>query len=252
MFAIKKIITSLFIPPGIVIIVLVATGIWSWRRNQRLCALINIAIAAILWLFSIAPISNALMRGLEAGLTIPAHARGDVIILLGGGINEAVPDLTGSGAPSEDMLARLVTAVRLQRQLDIPVIISGGSAYAGRMAEAPVVRRFMMDLGVQDRQILLESRSRDTVENATCSREIVSQKGFKRPLLVTSAYHMRRSIEAFKLAGIAVTPVPAQFSTGNNLPLIWADFLPGSDALHRSAKALKEHLGLFFYRLNYR
>jgi uncharacterized SAM-binding protein YcdF (DUF218 family) len=252
MFAIKKIITSFLIPPGIVIIILAATGIWSWRRNQRLCALLYSAIAAVLWCVSAGPVSDVLMRRLEAGLTVPAHARGDVIILLGGGLNEGVPDLTGSGAPSEDMLARLVTAVRLQRQLDIPVIISGGHAYAGRSAEAPVVRRFLIDLGVQEKKILLESRSRDTMENATYSREILRQRGFTRPLLVTSAYHMRRSIEAFRLAGISVTPVPAQFSTGGNLPHIWADFLPDSGALHSSAKALKEYLGLLFYRLSYK
>jgi uncharacterized SAM-binding protein YcdF (DUF218 family) len=63
---------------------------------------------------------------------------------------------------------------------------------------------------------------------------------------------MRRSIEAFRLAGIAVTPVPAQFSTGGNLPQIWADYLPGPDAMLASARALKEYLGLLFYRLRSR
>ena len=252
MFALKKVIASFLLPPGIFIVLLAVAGIWSWRRHQRLCALVNIAMALIVWGLSAGPIPEALMHGLEAGLTIPAHARGDVIILLGGGLNEGVPDLTGRSAPSTDMMARLVTAVRLQRQLDVPVIISGGNAYAGRSSEAPVVRRFLIDLGVQERQILLESRSRDTMENATCSLEILRQRGFTRPLLVTSAYHMRRSVEAFKLAGIAVTPVPAQFSTGGNLPRIWADVLPGSGALHDSATALREYLGLFFYRLSYK
>lgn len=246
MFIIKKCITPFLLPPGSIIVILLLTGVWLWRRNLRRYAAINLFVALLLWAVSIGPISDALMGRLEAGLTIPRHAQGDVVILLGGGIHEGVPDLTGSGTPGEDMLARLVTAVRLHRQLHIPIIISGGSGYAGRSPEAPVIRRFLVDLGVKDSQVLLESQSRDTRENAVYCREIVRQHGFRHPLLVTSAYHMRRSLQEFKNAGVAVTPLPAQFMTGAALPFLWADYLPSASALSQSATAIKEYLGLLF------
>lgn len=249
MFILKKLITPFIIPPGSIVIILLFSGVWLWRRNHRRCASINIVMALLLWTVSLSPVSGALMGGLESGMTIPSHFQGDVVILLGSGIHEGVPDLTGSDAPGEDMMARMVTAVRLYRRLHIPIIVSGGNGYAGRSAEAPVVRRFLIDLGVEEGQVILESQSRDTQENALNCREIVRQRGFRSPLLVTSAYHMRRSIRAFEKAGVEVTPVPAQFVTGRALPFLWADYLPRADALLQSAVAMREYFGLLFYRL---
>jgi uncharacterized SAM-binding protein YcdF (DUF218 family) len=248
MFILKKLITPFIIPPGSFVIILLFSGVWLWRRNLRRYASINIAMAMLLWTVSLSPVSKVLIGGLESGLTIPSHAQGDVIILLGGGIYEGVPDLTGSGAPSEDMLARLVTAARLYRQLHIPIMVSGGSGYVGRASEAPVIRRFLVDLGVEENQVILESQSRDTQENALNCSEIVRKRGFRFPLLVTSAYHMRRSIQAFKKVGMPVTPLPAQFLAGRTLPFLWADYLPRADALLHSATAMREYLGLLFYR----
>jgi len=95
----------------------------------------------------------------------------------------------------------------------------------------------------------VEDKSRDTVENARFSRAILQQHRLRRPLLVTSAYHMLRSLEAFLLAGIAVTPVPANFTTAPGRATIWANLLPDSGALHGTATALREYLGLLYYRL---
>jgi len=249
MFTLKKLIASLLIPPGALVLILLLTGVWLWRRKQRGFGSINLVLALLFLALSLNPIANALTSRLEAGLTIPSHAQGDGIILLGGGIYEGVADLSGRGAPSEDMLARTVTAVRLQRQLKIPIIVSGGSGYAGRSPEAPVIRRFLLDLGVEEHQVLVEALSRDTKENALYCREILSRHGFRHPLLVTSAYHMRRSIKMFQKVGVPVTPFPAQFVTGGDLPLIWTDFLPSAHALQQTEKALKEYLGLLFYSL---
>lgn len=249
MFIVKKCITPFLVPPGSLILILVLAAFWLWRRGQRRCASFAIVTALALWTAALAPVSGALMGGLESGLAIPSAVQGDVVVLLGGGIHEGVPDLTGRGAPAEDMLARVVTAVRVHRRLRIPIIISGGSVYAGRAPEAEVVRRFLVDLGVEENQILLESRSRDTRENAAYCRDIITRQGFRRPLLVTSAYHMRRAVMAFHQAGVAVTPLPAQFTTGGGLPYLWADYLPSAGALAGSATAVKEYLGLLFYRL---
>jgi uncharacterized SAM-binding protein YcdF (DUF218 family) len=249
MFVLKKLITPFLIPPGFFVIILLLSGVWLWRRKLRCFAVINIVMALLLWALSIAPVSDALMGRLEAGVTIPQHAQGDVIILLGGGIQEKVADLTGRGAPGEDSMARLVTAARLYHRLHIPIIVSGGSVYTGRSPEAPVIRRFLVDLGVSENHVLLEPHSRDTRENAMYSQEIVRLHGFRHPLLVTSAYHMRRSVQAFQKVGMPVTPVPGHFLTGRGLTYIWADFLPNARDLVHSASALREFFGLLIYKV---
>ncbi|MBW1803888.1 MAG: YdcF family protein, partial [Deltaproteobacteria bacterium] len=57
-------------------------------------------IALLMWSLSITPTQDVVLRGLEAGFSIPMEARGDVIILLGGGIYDGVPDFSGIGRPS--------------------------------------------------------------------------------------------------------------------------------------------------------
>ncbi|MCM2357552.1 MAG: YdcF family protein [Geobacteraceae bacterium] len=249
MFVIKKCIAAFLLPPGIFVIALLFLGWRLWRCKRKGFALCSFLLALTVWLLSTAVTAEMLHGRLEKGISIPQTPKGDVIVLLGGGLYDNVPDLTGSGSPSEAMLARIVTAVRLQRQLDVPVLVSGGAVYGGRTPEAIVVRRFLKDLGVPDRSIIVEDRSRDTMENARFSREILRQHGFRRPLLVTSAFHMRRSLAAFKQAGIIATPLAACFRTSRGRPQVWADFLPDAGALHGTATALREYLGLLFYRL---
>jgi uncharacterized SAM-binding protein YcdF (DUF218 family) len=249
MFFLKKCISAALLPPGMFILILLVSAWWLRRLRRTLAACNCLLFALLIWALSTSLVSDALISRLENGLVIPDRPKGDVIVLLGGGIYDRVPDLTGSGAPTEEMLARMVTAFRLQRQLGVPILVSGGMVYAGRSAEAPVVRRFLLDLGVPDRQILVEDKSRDTVENARFSRMILQQHRFRQPLLVTSAFHMRRSVKAFSREGVLVVPIPANFMTASERTRVWADLLPTSGAMHSTATALREFLGLLYYHL---
>ncbi|MEJ2684057.1 MAG: YdcF family protein [Candidatus Sulfobium sp.] len=243
MFAFKKLITPFLLPPGVFIAILIVSGLLFLRKSRK-AGVLCIVIGAALWLLSTGPVSDALMRGLEAGLTIPSNPRGDVIVLLGGGVYDGVKDLTGVGAPSEDTLVRVVTVVRLQRRLHIPVIVSGGAVFPWRRAEAPVDRRFLMDLGVPGDRILVDDKSRDTFENARYVKKICEKYRFKNPILVTSAYHMRRSLLIFRLFNMEVTPVPAGFRTWDR-KYGWTDYLPGD--LEVSRTACREYIGLLYY-----
>lgn len=250
MFLLKKLLSSLIHPPGCFILALLLISFRLRRRPAERCGVLIAVLALLLWTISVTPVSHALMGGLEAGIAAPDRPGGDVIILLGGGIVEGTPDLSGRSTPSEGMMPRLVAAVRLQRRLGIPVLVSGGSAVSGREAEAPVIGRFLRDLGVPENRIILESRSRDTRENARYCREIIGQRGFRHPLLVTSACHMRRSLTAFGEVGMRVTPVPVQFSGARRGALHWLEWLPNMNALKQSAAALHEYVGLLFYALS--
>jgi uncharacterized SAM-binding protein YcdF (DUF218 family) len=249
MLILKKIIASFLLPPGFLVLLLFALAIYCWRKRSRGKAFAVFLIGATLWTLSIGPTAEKLMSGLEQGLTIPAKLQGDVILLLGGGIHQGVADLTGKGTPTNDMAGRIITAVRAQKMLQVPIVISGGAVFSGRSPEAPVIRRILVDLGVPAQQVIEEAKSRDTMENARYCREIIAAHGFRRPILVTSAYHMKRSLAAFHKAGIKPLPLPAQFSSGSGQATIWADFLPSAGAFHSSATALREQLGLLFYKL---
>jgi uncharacterized SAM-binding protein YcdF (DUF218 family) len=205
----------------------------------------------LLWVFCSAPFSNYLIGNLESDFDIPPDVTGDCIILLGGGIIDRVPDFSGFGTPTDSMLARIVTAVRVQKKPGIPIIVSGGKIYQNLSSEAQIAKRFMVDLGVANDQIIIEENARDTYENAKYVKEICLSKNFQKPILITSAFHMRRALFSFKKAGLGVVPYPAGFKSKNVQDAGWPGYLPRSGSLESTSGALHEYLGILFYRLAY-
>lgn len=249
MFLFKKLITPFLVPPGIFIVVLLCSAWWFLSKKNWKAGLFNFFIACIMWLLSIAPVSNRLLSGLESEYMVPRNATGDVIILLGGGVYDKSPDLSGVGVPSEEALVRVVMAVRLHKALGAPIIACGGRVFEDGVAEASILKRFLVDLGVPSGQVILEQNSKDTFENARYARQIVESFDYKAPLLVTSGYHMRRSLLSFAKVGLDVTPAPAGMKTWGKRDYGWKSYLP--DSLNNTAIAVKEYLGIAFYRLFY-
>jgi uncharacterized SAM-binding protein YcdF (DUF218 family) len=212
--------------------------------------MVNLAAAMVLWALSSAPVANTLMQGLESDYALQQDATGDVIILLGGGIIQQVPDLTGTAAPSQQMMGRVVTAVRLYQRLKLPIIVSGGAHPGDEMvAEAPVIKRFLEDLGVPAKMIIEEDRARDTAENAQYSAAICKQHNFTQPIVLTSAYHLKRAHMTFTAVGMQATFFPAYFASASDTQFDWLDWLPRASALYTSSAALHEYFGMLYYRV---
>lgn len=251
MFFLKKLVTPFILPPGLFILALILSGALFIFWHRRKIGIFNLAIGLLFWLFCTAPFSNYLMRGLESEFYIPKSVKGDVLLLLGGGIIDNVPDFSGYGIPTDAMVGRIVTAVRLQKNLNVPIIVSGGKSYRNSSSEAFIAKRFLVDIGVEEGQIVMEEKSRDTYENAKYIREICRREDYKNPVLITSASHMKRSLLAFKKIGINVRPYPANFKTKSINEYGWHSYLPRSSSLDNTSAAFHEYLGIFFYKLAY-
>ena len=250
MFTLKKTITAFILPPGIFILAIVlVSSVMVYRKRWKL-GLVNLIVGLMLWALSTIPMANFLIHGLESDYSIPVNPAGDVIILLGGGMIEGVPDLTGTSAPSPSTMGRIVSAVRLYKRLDVPIIVSGGRTYDDAdSAGATIAKRFLMDLGVPDHLITVEDRARDTAQNARLTAAICRQQGFSKPILLTAAYHLKRARMAFDAAGMQVTVFPACFLGSRNIPYTWRHLLPQAGALQTSTHALHEYIGIFYYRM---
>lgn len=247
MFLIKKIVTPFILPPGAFVTLALLAGGWMIARRRRRGGAGLAALGLLMWLaatpFPARPIEAALERGLHQ----PRRPAGDVIVLLGGGVDAWAMDMTGRGVPSEAMTARIVTAVRLQARLDLPVIVTGGRVFHMPVSEAAVAARLLADLGVPADRILLEERARDTAENARYCAAICRRQGFARPILVTQSLHMKRAVLAFEAAGLPVTPFPVAIRARLDRPGHWTEWLPqGFESLRN---ALHEALGLVYYRM---
>ena len=238
------------LPPGIFILLIGIIGVMLVYSRRWRIGIFNLAVGLVLWALSTIPVANWLVQGLEADFSFPANPSGDVIILLGGGVINGVPDVDGTAAPSYSSMHRIVAAVRLYQRLQLPIVVTGGRVFADNdIAEAAVAKRFLEALGVPGAQIILEDRARDTAQNARLTAAICRQRGFSRPIVLTAAYHLKRARLAFDAAGLPVTAFPAYFLGSRHAVFSPRHLLPSAGALQVSAKALHEWVGIWYYRL---
>jgi uncharacterized SAM-binding protein YcdF (DUF218 family) len=130
-------------------------------------------------------------------------------------------------------------------------VFSGGSAnlLANDAREADYAGAIFESLGIAKSRLIMERRSRNTQENAEFSKALVAPKDGERWLLVTSAFHMPRSIGLFRKAGFAVEPYPVDWRVGGREDFFsFADI--GVDGLSRMDVAVREWIGLVAYRLS--
>lgn len=246
----QKLLIAVILPPGGLILAALVGLFLAWRDWRFGKPLVLVSLAA-LWLLATPAVSDALRYSLEKRFPPMALAdvpRADAIVALGGGMEppnsrNPHPDL-GSAAD------RYWHAWRLWRAGKAPEIVVSGGALPWRDArgtEADAAVRFLTDLGVPADRILLESASLDTRQNAQMTEAVLRTRGARRVLLVTSALHMRRALARFEIPGIEAIPVAIDHEVANDPPgpIRW---LPDTDALDGSRRALKEYLGYWVMR----
>lgn len=203
-----------------------------------------LGIAVFLYLSSIPFVSDRIIHTMEKKYTPPAEARGDVIIMLGGGATSDTPGVNGPGHLSGYAANRLLTCAQLYRKLEVPIIISGGSVEGVTGSDAVVGRRILIGLGVPEDKIITESESRNTTENANLTKDVLNRYSFKSPILVTSAFHMHRSVIQFEKMNIDVVPYPTDYQTNLKTHFILNDLVPNAEALSKINLTVKEYLGI--------
>lgn len=232
---------SWVLPPGIFILAFWGLAIYSWRcRQEKKLAVILAGITFVFYLLCTSVVAEQTMGWLESAYEPPANPQGDVIIMLGGGAMPDSPDVDGTGALCASPANRLLTAVRLQRRLDVPILVSGGQVYSDSGPEAQIARRILLSLGVPDDKILVETKSINTTQNAEFSTEILREHGLSKPLLVTSAFHMKRSVLNFEKQGVAVTAYPADYQVSHHPVFHYTKLRPQTEALLNNVTVLQE------------
>jgi uncharacterized SAM-binding protein YcdF (DUF218 family) len=248
MFLFKKTVAPLLFPLNLTLEILLLGLILLWfTRRQRLARTLVTGGWLLLLLSSCAPVSNWMLGSLEwryRPVTDPAAlgARVRWIVVLGGGhANDG--RLGPSGQLTTATLARLMEGIRLHRLLpDSRLLLSGGAPF-GRIPDANVMAEAAVLFGVNRSDIVLESRSRDTEDEARLIKPMLREQPF---LLVTSASHMHRSMRLFLKQGMKPMAAPTDYlvrrNTGRRLSP--ADFYPRLDHLACSERAVYEYLGL--------
>jgi uncharacterized SAM-binding protein YcdF (DUF218 family) len=145
---------------------------------------------------------------------------------------------------------RIIAAAALAREYpNARVVFSGGSPnlISNDAKEADYAGAIFESLGIAKSRLIMERRSRNTIENAEFSKALVAPQAGERWLLVTSAYHMPRSVGLFRKAGFAVEPYPVDWRIGGRQSL-FAFTNIAVDGLARTDLAMREWMGLIAYR----
>jgi|YelNatPaOPRAMG01_1025707.scaffolds.fasta_scaffold29822_5 uncharacterized SAM-binding protein YcdF (DUF218 family) len=252
MFTLSKLFTAWFLPPGLFIMILIVWAIILIKKKHIGIGLLMLLFAGLIYTASIEPISDKLILPLEniyPQLDIKSISSHDVYVVLGGGVHSNAPDLEGEGSPTGDALHRLVYAFRLYRIQPLPIIVSSGKAFKCQRAEAPVMKHYLMQMGVPDKDIYMDTNSRNTYENAIDVKTICEKIMCKKIILITSAYHMKRAVYAFKHAGLTnILPAPTDYKT-NRTCYNFIDYMPDMEALTNTYRALHEYIGMLYYKL---
>ena len=166
-------------------------------------------------------------------------------MLLGGAIRGDTH--MGSLGDMNQQADRLVHALALYKAGKAPRILVTGGASPGKRSEAEMMYDLLTLMGVPPYAILQEDKSRDTHQNAVKTAAILEKLGINKILLVTSAFHMRRSEALFKAQGLEVIPAPTDYQRLVG-PTTMPGWLPSVSDLWQSTQALHEALGYWVYR----
>ncbi len=239
---------SFLLPPGVFFVCLWALAIYLWRKDkktaQRRAAAGVFLVTTMFYLLSTSYAANLLMSRLENVYDQPAYPQGDVIVMLGGGATMDTPNLGEQGNLCAIPAARLLTTVELYNRLHVPVLVSGGQVYADSGPEAVIAHRELLRLGVPEHMIFTEPNSLNTRQNAMYSGRILREQGLEHPILVTSAFHMERSVLNFAKEGFQVEACPTDYHTSRQQVFHYNKLMPSSNALDDSVTVLREKLRL--------
>jgi uncharacterized SAM-binding protein YcdF (DUF218 family) len=255
----KPVLTALALPPvPWLVLVLVGARLIPWRRFVGWLAIL-VAVAG-LWLSACAGIGEWMMRSFMssppplsaeriAALKKEAAAGkpGVVVLMLGGGREARAPEY-GVASLAPLSLERLRYGVWLSRETGAPMMFSGGLGHSAEPGtpEADVAAE------IAQREFLrplrwVESKSRDTRENARYAIDALREQEVARLVLVTHGWHMQRALRAFKEEATRaqlkweVVPAPMGLAPPVERPVL--RWIPSSEGAQLVRAVLREKIG---------
>lgn len=252
---VPKIQVLWLIPPGIIIAVALLGFLIQIRWHLAGSIIVLISVATLL-AFSLPLTGYQLMQGIESRSTPLRLATavntgpppGAIVILGGGRYTEAVEYGEGDSV-SRMTLERLRYGAHLHRLTGLPILVSGGSPYGERTSEAELMQAALREFRIEAKWT--EGKSANTHENARYTKIILAEASVRRIYLVTHAAHMPRAVWAFENEGVSTIPAPMGFTTLNKEDRKTLGYFPSAYGLQLSSQALRERLGLFWYKRKY-
>ena len=245
-FFLSKILAFLFMPLFWFFVLM----IYSFFSKHK--KIIQIIALSFLYVCSNSFIVDEIGRWWEK-YPIPQITQPQEIAIVLGGIGRIDP--TEKRIEFTSSADRLLKALELYHQKKVKrILITGGSGSVlhPEDKEAMYIYQYLKNIHIPDSVILIENESRNTYENAVFSAKLLDSLHIPKNniVLVTSAYHLRRSIAVFEKQGFQnIIPFPAERTSGQRKFELDHCLLPHPDAMSTLYKYIHEWIGLIIYKL---
>ena len=175
----------------------------------------------------------------------------DVGIVLGGSMRYF--DQQTNRVVYSSSVDRLIQALQLYHDKKInKILLSGGSGFVNfkEWKESGLLAEVLLKSGVKQEDIILENNSRNTAENAMMSAEVLKKLyPSGKFLLITSAFHMKRSLLCFKKAELAVYPFPVDTRSGGDIYTLDRLIQPDGENISTWDLLIHEWVGMISYKV---
>lgn len=240
MFILSKILLIAILPLTWVSLLFV----WALiTKNARLRGRLLFAGVLLLYLFSVPVLLNTYARLWRyPAAQLQSNTVYSCAIVLGGFGSEK-QDSSGYFNGASD---RFIQGLKLKVTGQVShILVTGGNASINPdgFSEGRWVQSQLKALNVADSSVLIEGQSRNTIENAAYTKQMLATRHLPPPyLLVTSDFHMRRAMLIFKKSGINVIPYPCHYIAGIEKQGLYS-LLPAAETLHYWELYTKEIVG---------
>jgi uncharacterized SAM-binding protein YcdF (DUF218 family) len=252
MFLFKKIVGPFFFPLSLCLEILILGLVWSWFTPKKKAGKGIVTLGVILLtLLSYGAFTRILLQPLEYAypplLEFNALPEVKWIAVLGGGHTSDF-QIPPNSQLSSSSLSRLVEGIRVHRSLPGSKLILSGGALYDPAPDAQVMADVAVTLGVERQNLILETLSKDTEDEARLIQKIVGNAPL---VLVTSASHMPRSMALFRKLGMQPIPAPTDYGVKERQEtgIDPGRFFPQVMHLADAHTAVYEYLGLAWAKL---
>ncbi len=249
-FYLSKFLWFIVVPGNLIVLGIVIGIALLWTRWHRFAKSFLGFIALVVLFITIVPIGPFAVSVFEDRFPKPQISQKKItgIIVLGGVVSPGLSASRGElsfGTATE----RLVAFANLAKQHpDAKLVFTGGSGdpFYPELSEAHIIRPFLASMGINLDRVIFEGKSRNTVENAQLTYELLNPTPTENWVLITSAFHMPRAVGCFRKVGWNAIPYPVDYGTmaGNERPSLHFNFTKGLSYLNA---AVHEALGLIAY-----
>jgi uncharacterized SAM-binding protein YcdF (DUF218 family) len=249
-FLISKLFAFFTLPSNLVISAMLLGTLLLFTRMARAGRWLLVIASLAILVIGISPLGRLMTIALEDRFPAWDASRGAPtgFIVLGGSVSAEIAIARGTAGLAGSAERLTVVPLLAAKYPEAKFVFTGGNASIfGGPAEADQVIPLFESFGVPHSRVTIESASRNTTENAEFTRKLLDPKPGERWVVVTSAFHMPRSIGSFRAAGFDVEAYPVDYrTTGSDGGDLFQNFGSGFGFVDISTRL---YLVMLMYRL---